>query len=100
MSASDRCLQCHETRGAIRREGLICGGVDYFGELDWEADHHRFAHTVAVRNERPGAALWFAFCACGWKAYDGARFPTREDARIAARAHRSSPISGSTSTGG
>lgn len=87
-AASDVCLQCGESRGAIRREGLICAGVDYFGEVSWEADHHRFVHVVLVRNEAPGAALWYTFCVCGWKAFDGARFPTREDARLAARAHR------------
>ena len=83
------CLQCYQLRGAIRRDGLICAGVDDFGEVDWEADRHRFTHAVAVRNEQPGEALWYTFCACGWGAFGGARFVTREDARLAARAHRS-----------
>ena len=88
--SSDRCLQCHQPRGAIRREGLICAGVDYFGEVEWEADHHRFVHQTAVRNEQPGAALWYAFCACGWKVYNNARFASREHARKAAREHHRS----------
>lgn len=98
-SRGDVCLQCGETRGAIMNERLICAGVDYFGETTWEAPRHRFAHIVYVRNEQPGAGLWYAFCVCGWKAYDGARFVTREDARIAAREHKRAPQAVGSSDG-
>lgn len=37
------CLKCGETRGAVRNEGLICGSVDYFGELQEEYGNHRWA---------------------------------------------------------
>ena len=40
--AADKCLQCDETRGAIRNEQLICGTVDYYGELGDEWPRHRF----------------------------------------------------------
>jgi hypothetical protein len=41
------CLQCNESEGAIRasqqrRDPIYCGAVDYFGEVEWEADRHRF----------------------------------------------------------
>ena len=37
------CLKCGETRGAVRNEGLICGSVDYFGDLMDEYGDHRWA---------------------------------------------------------
>lgn len=43
MSAGDVCLHCGETRGAVKREHLICGTVDYFGELSEEYGNHRWA---------------------------------------------------------
>lgn len=44
MSArrSDRCLNCDESRGAVRDNGIICCSVDYFGEVDQEFGNHRW----------------------------------------------------------
>ncbi|ANP74519.1 hypothetical protein [Cryobacterium arcticum] len=51
--AADKCLQCDETRGAIRNEQLICGTVDYYGELGDEWPRHRFKpFTVAELAEQ------------------------------------------------
>ncbi len=42
-----QCLYCGESRGAIRasqrsQSPIFCGAVDYFGEVEWERDRHRF----------------------------------------------------------
>ena len=41
------CLQCGESQSAIKasqgtHDPIFCGAVDYFGELEWEAERHRF----------------------------------------------------------
>lgn len=41
------CLQCGESEGAVRasqraRDPIYCAAVDYFGEVEWECDRHRF----------------------------------------------------------
>lgn len=37
------CVQCGETREAIKLHKLYCAGVDsYTGETTWEAPRHRF----------------------------------------------------------
>ena len=41
------CLQCNESRDAIRAsqsrgDPLHCAGIDYFGEVEWDAERHRF----------------------------------------------------------
>jgi hypothetical protein len=41
-SGYDICVQCGESRGAIRNEKMICCGLDHDGEVTWEAPHHRF----------------------------------------------------------
>lgn len=47
-AAAVECLQCGETRGAIRNEQLICGTVDYYGELGDEWPRHRFKPWTAA----------------------------------------------------
>lgn len=89
MSNDDRCLLCHESRGAIRNNHFYCVGVDAEGEAIWEAPHHIFTHqTKAYPLYDPRThAMWKAVCACGWVTRD--TLASREDARIAAREHRS-----------
>jgi hypothetical protein len=86
--ANDICVQCGESRGAIRREGLICARVDYFGEVDYEFDHHRFRHVVTVRRDSMRGDLWLIICVCGFGQWDETRFPTRNAAMRAAAMHR------------
>lgn len=40
---SEECLKCGESFGAVRSENLICGSVDYFGELEAEFGNHKWA---------------------------------------------------------
>ena len=41
------CLQCGESQDAIKAsqstpDPIFCGGVDGFGEAEWDAERHRF----------------------------------------------------------
>lgn len=47
MSTGIECLYCGEAWGAIRasqrtQSPIFCAGVDYFGEVEWENERHRF----------------------------------------------------------
>lgn len=42
-----QCLQCGESRDAVRASQgtpnpIFCADVDYFGEVEWEMERHRF----------------------------------------------------------
>lgn len=43
----DYCYLCNESKAAIKysqsiKDPIYCGAVDYFGEVEWEADRHVF----------------------------------------------------------
>lgn len=58
-NSSTECLNCGETRGAVRAESLSCGTVDYFGELSDEFDRHRWADWNDKELTRLGIAPMF-----------------------------------------
>ncbi|WP_144627582.1 hypothetical protein [Arthrobacter woluwensis] len=45
MSDADECLQCGESRGAVKAERLFCGigGGGEYAEVDVEFERHRWA---------------------------------------------------------
>lgn len=43
MSEEPHCINCGDSRAAVREQQLICGTVDYFGELSEEYGNHRWA---------------------------------------------------------
>lgn len=38
------CLQCGESRAAVKKEGLYCAEVSYEGEATYEWDRHRWRY--------------------------------------------------------
>lgn len=47
MAEMVHCLYCEESQEAVRssqrnRDPIYCAGIDYFGEVEWEAPRHRF----------------------------------------------------------
>lgn len=54
------CLQCGESRGAVKRKGYFCATVDYYGECQEDWPKHRWAdwrdHELAGMGIHPD--LW------------------------------------------
>ena len=50
----DTCLQCGETRAAVKAHGYFCATVDYYGECQDEWPRHRWADWSNAELSRLG----------------------------------------------
>lgn len=79
---NDVCVKCGESRSDIKKHGMICGKVNFYGELEVEYGRHRFKplsekelekqaeEENTIINSMGDMADFYneiISCDCGWK---------------------------------
>lgn len=79
---NNTCVKCGENKSDIKKYGMLCGRVDYFGDLEAEYGRHRFKpysekelgqqakEQKAIADNLGDMADFFneiISCDCGWK---------------------------------